>query len=388
MERGNVLVIGNSGVGKSTLINALLGQERAKTGWGTEGTTEELAIYEDEGKKLNFRLIDTVGFEPSWFKGFRAINSVKKWSKNSAKEGNSDTQINVIWFCVDGTAGKLFAKSINDLSRATSMWPTLPVVVVITKSYSIPDRTRNIEMVYNAFAKQKKYSKNLRKVIPVVAQVFVLNDNAFAPPEGITELIDATNELMPEGMKSSEHDIAAFKLNRKRFMAQAIVSVSTTAAVVVGAVPIPFPDATILMPLEVALVNSIAQVYEIKKDETSKNLFNSIVEVGTVSVLARQAINAAKAIPGLNIGATALNAIVAGSIVAVLGEGTIFVFEQIYLGNKAVTDIEWVQKMFDTKFSSGLQEIIKTLTDKSSQATDTKTVVKLMGDVLKAMFGK
>lgn len=386
MQRGNVLVIGNSGVGKSTLINALLGEERAKTGWGTEGTTEELAIYESD--KLNFRLIDTVGFEPSWFKGMRAINSVIKWSKNSAKEGHTDTQINVIWFCVEGTAGKLFAKSINDLSRATSMWASVPVIVVITKSYSVPDRSRNIEMVYNAFAKQKKYTKNLRKVIPVVAQVFVLNDNAFAPPEGLTELIEATNELMPEGMKSSEHDIAAYKLNRKRFMSQAIVSVSTTAAVVVGAVPIPFPDATILMPLEVALVNSLAQVYEIKKDEASKNLFNTIVEVGTVSILARQAIGAAKAIPGLNIGAAALNAIVAGSIVAVLGEGTIYVFEQIYLGNKAVTDIEWVQKMFDTKFTSSLQEIIKTLTDKSSQATDTKTVVKLMGDVLKAMFGK
>lgn len=386
MQRGNVLVIGNSGVGKSTLINALLGEERAKTGWGTEGTTEELAIYESD--KLNFRLIDTVGFEPSWFKGMRAINSVIKWSKNSAKEGHTDTQINVIWFCVEGTAGKLFAKSIHDLSRATSMWPSVPVIVVITKSYSVPDRSRNIEMVYNAFPKQKKYTKNLRKVIPVVAQVFVLNDNAFAPPEGLTELIEATNELMPEGMKSSEHDIAAYKLNRKRFMSQAIVSVSTTAAVVVGAVPIPFPDATILMPLEVALVNSLAQVYEIKKDEASKNLFNTIVEVGTVSIVARQAINAAKAIPGLNIGAAALNAIVAGSIVAVLGEGTIYVFEQIYLGNKAVTDLEWVQKIFDTKFTSSLQEIIKTLTDKSSPATDTKTVVKLMGDVLKAMFGK
>ena len=44
METGNVLVIGNSGVGKSTLINAVLGIEKAKTGYGISETTNELEI--------------------------------------------------------------------------------------------------------------------------------------------------------------------------------------------------------------------------------------------------------------------------------------------------------------------------------------------------------
>ena len=102
MERGNVLVIGNSGVGKSTLINAVLGKECAVTNFGgTTGTTKELTIYESES--VPFRIIDTVGFEPSWIKEFKAINAVKKWSRESAEEGKEDTRINVIWFCVDGT---------------------------------------------------------------------------------------------------------------------------------------------------------------------------------------------------------------------------------------------------------------------------------------------
>lgn len=384
MERGNVLVIGNSGVGKSTLINSVLGEEKAKTGWGTVGTTKELAIFESD--KIPFRIIDTVGFEPSLIKEMQAIGAVKKWSKNSAKEGHNDNQINVIWFCVDGVAAKLFPKSIEDLSRATSMWESVPVIVVITKSYSVPDRERNIEMVNNAFAKQKRYSKNLCKVIPVVASTFILNDSAFAAPEGITELIDTTNELMPEGIKAGKADIAAFNLTRKRAMAHGIAGVSTTAAVVVGAVPIPFADALILAPVEIALVNSIGQIYGIKNNADSKQFFNSIIEVGTVGAAAKTALSALKAIPGINLGASVMNAIIAGSFVAALGEGTIYAFEQVYLGKKSITDIDWVKKIIETKFSNQLIEIVKNVIENITNNPDSKTITKIILDAIKTVM--
>lgn len=151
MERGNILVIGKSGVGKSTLINAVLGEEKAKTSWGSSGTTDRLEMYESD--KIPFRLIDTVGFEPSFIKEYRAIKLVKKWSKESTKEGGSDKQINVIWFCVEGTSAKLFPEEIKSFLRATTIWKTVPVIVVITKSYSEPDRKKNEEMVREAFSR-------------------------------------------------------------------------------------------------------------------------------------------------------------------------------------------------------------------------------------------
>ena len=377
--KGNVLVIGNSGVGKSTLINSVLGEETAKTGWGTTGTTDKLEIYENDN--IPFRIIDTVGFEPSLIKKFKAINAVKRWSKNCAKEGKEDNQINVIWFCIDGTSSKLFEETIKSLSSATSMWESVPVIVTITKSYSIPEREKNIEMVSNAFAKQKRYSKNLRKVIPVVASTYVLNDTAYAAPEGITELIDATNDLMPEGIKAAETDIANFKLNRKKVFAQSIVGTATTAATVVGAVPIPFPDAMILSPIEIGEVNALAKVYGIKNNEDSKRFLNSIVEVGTVSVVAKGAINALKAIPGINIGASVLNAAIAGFIVAAIGEGSIYAFEQIYLGNKTVQDIDWVTKILESKFSSEFISKAQSAIEKMSETTDKKSIVKILLDL-------
>lgn len=385
MERGNVLVIGNSGVGKSTLINAILGEEKAQTGYGTKGTTDKLEIY--ESTKIPFRVIDSIGFEPTLIKEQSAINAVKKWSKACAKVGQEDNQINVIWFCVDGTSRKLFPKAIQSLSRATSMWKSVPVVVVITKSYSVPERKENIQMVQSAFAKQKKYSKNLKAIIPVVASTYELNETAFAAPEGITELIDVTNEWMPEGLKTGKADLDEFKLSRKRYLAHGIVGVSTASAVAIGAIPTSIADAAVLAPLEVAEVNSIAKVYGVKNDTKSKDFINSIVEVGTVSTAAKSVIAALKNIPGVNIGASVLNAVVAGCIVAALGEGSVYVFEQIYLGNKSLDDIDWVKKFLESKLSiefiDKVQDALKNLGNESSAKDIIKIIGNLFGEIKK-----
>lgn len=383
--RGNVLVIGNSGVGKSTLINAVLGEDVAVTGWGTSGTTDKLDIYESES--IPFRIIDSVGFEPSFVKERKAINAVKKWSRNSAKEGCEDNKINVIWFCVEGTTSKLFPKAIKDLSRATAMWESIPVIVVITKSYSAPERSRNIEMVNNAFANQKRYAKNLRKVIPVVAATYRLNDTAFAAPEGITELIDATNEVMPEGLKAGEKDLFAFKLKRKRALAQSIVGASTTAAVAVGAAPIPFADAAILAPIEILEISSLAQLYGIKKDEDSKRFLSSIVEVGTASIAAKTAISALKAIPGINIAASVLNAVIAGSIVAAIGGGSIYAFEKVYTGEKSIADIDWLKNVIESSLSSQFVDKVAQVVKEVSENGVAKDTSKLIADLLAAAFG-
>ncbi|MEA5040507.1 MAG: GTPase [Clostridiaceae bacterium] len=382
MDKGNVLVIGNSGVGKSTLINAVLGEECAETSWGPEGTTRELKLYEVDG--IPFRIIDTVGFEPSFLKEQRAIHAVKKWSRESAKSGHGDNGISVIWFCVDGTSRKLFPKTIKDLSKATAMWESVPVVVVITKSYSVPEREQNIEMIYSAFAKQKNYSKNLRKILPVVASPYILNETAYAPPEGISELIDITNEIMPEGVKAGAKDIAKFKLTRKRALSQTTVGAAAVAGVAVGAIPIPFSDAALLGPTEIAEINALAKIYEINRDEKSKQLLNSIIEAGTVGTAAKTALSSLKSMPGINMAASALNAIVAGVIIVLLGEASIYVFEQIYLGEKSVTDIDWVTKIIESKFKSQFAEKIKLVAGKIADKSGKHTISQIITDLIKS----
>lgn len=379
VERGNVLVIGNSGVGKSTLINAALGKDCKKyapTGWGITGTTKALKIY--ESNEIPFRVIDTIGFEPSMVKAMQAVHAVKKWSKNAAKKGQEDNQINVIWFCVDGTSSKLFPDAIKNFSRATAMWEDVPVIVVITKSYSRKERDMNIAMVNNAFARQKKYSKNVKAVLPVVAQTYELNDDNRVTPEGIEKLIDTTNDLMPEGIRAAKQSIDRFKLQYKRRIAQGVAGGSVLSAVAVGATPIPCADFMILGALEVGEFYALAATYGIHRDEKLKELKDLCVTAGTVGAAAKGILSTAKAIPGINLATGVLNAVVAGIIVAGLGEAEIYLFEQIYLGKKDVSDLKWAEDFLNKKFSELTGGHIEEIVKRVSGSTDPKDIAKII----------
>ena len=120
------------------------------------------------------------------------------------------------------------------------------------------------------------------------------------------------------------------------------------------------------------------------KNEESKQFFNSIVEVGTVSMAAKAVISGLKAIPGVNLGAGIINAIIAGSFVAAIGEGTIYAFEQVYLGKKTVEDIDWVKKVMESRLST---EFIKKVTSVAKQITET-TDKKAIGKIIVESFKK
>ncbi len=354
MKQGTVLVIGNSGVGKSTLINAVLGHDVAKTDVGTKGTTTRLEIYESD--QVPFRIIDSVGFEPSPIKTRAAIHAVKKWCKNALKNEGENTNINAIWVCVDGSAGKFFPETIKNISKALALLKSIPVIVVITKSVSLPDREKNIQTIKTAFELVKDAPKDIKAIIPVVASPYIIDDTTYVPPIGITELIDCTNEQMPDGIRIMEEELNKFKLNRKRFLAQSIVAAATAAGATVGAIPIPFADAVILVPIETTEINALAAVYGIPKNEQSKVFIASIVEVGTVSVAAKAAISGLKAIPGLHLATVPLNVAIAAAFVAAIGEGSVFAFEQIYMGKKSLLDIEWVKSVIESKLANELLE--------------------------------
>ncbi len=373
MSNANIILLGASGVGKTTLINAVLGSESLIT----EKTAEVREYYSEE---LGITLVDTVGFEPREQKKQVAIKKIQEWTKDGIQKGDSAKSIDVVWFCVDGTAPRLFDEHIRSLAKAIRPWKNVPVIVVITKSYSETEQIGNMDKIDGIFAKHAK-SINLKRVIPVVAMPFVISEDYMIPQSGLEYLIDYTMRVIPEGSEAKQKAIENFKLKRKRMWAQSIVLASTGSAATIGAVPIPFPDGALLAPLEAAEIRSIAKVYGIEGGTDSDNLIRMLVEMGTAGLVAKTILSGLKAIPAVNIAADILNAIVAGSIVAAIGEGSQIVFEQIYLGNKSITDTEWVKNLMETTvgktIAGNVDEIVRILQNKGKiSMSDVLVIIK------------
>lgn len=325
-KKMNVLVLGGSGAGKSTLIKSISGTE-VMTGVG-EGNTQRIDVYESTTWPL--RCIDTKGFEYNILEQWKTIHQVKKYTKQqlSGKENSGDVGVDAVWYCIEGTARRTFSHNIGLMNKAIKGWKNIPVFAVITKSYSEKDIPENIEAVQQAFAKSG--GVNLKKIIPVVAEEYVINEEVKVAPKGIDELCLQTLDCIDEAKKINQENRDRMVLEQKRFTANGAVVGATTSAVVIGAVPVPFPDSVVLVPLETGLTKLIFKIYGVNY---SIELVTAIVGSTMITTVAKSIL---KAIP---IAGAVANGVVAGAIVFALGESVIAAAEAIYTGKLDPTKI-------------------------------------------------
>lgn len=322
-KKMNVLVIGVSGAGKSTLIKAISGV-KVVTGVG-EGNTQKIGVYESNTWPI--RCIDTKGFEYNFIEQWKTIRQVKKYTKQqigSNKGNSSDLGIDAVWYCIEGTARRTFVNNINLMNKAIKGWKNIPVFAVITKSYSETDIPENIEAVRQTFAKLN--GVNLKKIIPVVAEEYIINDEVRVLPKGIEELCLSTLDCIDEAKNINQENRNRMVLEQKRFTANTITTGATITSFTIGAIPLNFADSQLLVPIEIGLVSAIFKVYGVK---VSKEIVKTIVGSSIITLAAKQVVTLVKALP---IAGDIVNGTVAGAFVLALGEGTILVSEGIYTG--------------------------------------------------------
>lgn len=340
IRKMNILVLGASGAGKSTLIKAISGAE-VMTGVG-EGNTQKIDVYESTTWPLRF--IDTKGFEYNIIEQWKTIHQVKKYTKEQITTNEKQERelgIDAVWYCIEGTARRTFSHNIELMNQAVKGWKNVPVFAVITKSYSEIDIPENIQAVQQAFAKSKR--TNLKKIIPVVAQEYPINDEMIVVPKGVDELCLQTLECVDEAKKINESNRSRMVLEQKRYNANFVTAGAAASAIAVGAIPFNFADSLILVPIETGLTKAIFKIYGV---HFSQELLSAIVGSSLITLAAKQVVSLVKTVP---IAGDIINGTVAGVFVFALGESIIAVSEAIITGKMDASKIDSVVEFIAKK---------------------------------------
>ena len=189
----SIIIGGRSGVGKSTLINAMFNQNLAKTGIGQIQTKE---VFAYTSQKINFlKLFDTRGIELNEEFGPDTIlseilkiieNEKKKIEKN--KIDNCDDYIQCIWYCINGNI--IEEKEIEILKKLKNNNYSIPIIVVYTYTSSKEIAKKIKNDLESEFNNDIHFVSVLAQPIPNVYDAF-----------GLDELLNETLKICKKSKK-------------------------------------------------------------------------------------------------------------------------------------------------------------------------------------------
>ena len=186
-----IMLVGKSGVGKSTLINSILKEQLAKTGTGSFVTT---VTKEYQSKARPFlKLVDTRGIELNVGFGAKEVKTeTVNYITRQSRGNNLNNFVHCIWYCITGTRFQEAEKDLLNSLREAYGESKIPIIIVYTQAID-----------KNEIKEMEKYIRDNNidgKFMRVLAEKKQLTNGKFLQPRGLDELLEETLNKCKEAL--------------------------------------------------------------------------------------------------------------------------------------------------------------------------------------------
>ncbi len=337
--RFNLAIVGGTGVGKSSLVNAVFGRDHAKVGKGLP-VTSGVNYYHD----TSLGIWDFEGFEIG---SSTSPGETLRAHLHTVSQRSADEQIAVVWYCVLSTADRLTGPDIEMIRELDAAG--LPVMLVLTKvawsknpvtgRYRAPADVEAFRdwLEHPVDAEGRPIHLPVQRVVLTAAQ----GRHGKGAGHGLGELVAETLALSPEDEKDAFRIAQRLNLPWKRDMARPVIAAASAAAAAAAAVPIPIADAATLAPIQLTMLGRIATIYDLELHAMLSA--SALAQIGAQMAGQALARSFVKLIP---VAGSVINATVASAITAATGEAWMRLCEQVHTGKVDLTQVKTAWRDF------------------------------------------